>query len=392
MIATLLAPYETIARGSRLVRRCVVDQASADIVADGGYWEEAEIDGNQAIARVRCSAATLARITGGLPVTVLDDPTAVWTPTRTKAINRGGEIAWDSGQTLPTKSLAQLTRDVLTDEQSADLVAQAEALMARVAQEGYVRLRGFDWPEAVKLLGYLARQGYGLDTVSTGTFPTQGIRDNFNRADTGPPPSGSWDYPIDNNGAAGLKVIANQCGNNVSGYANSYMTGTVGPDSEVYVTNITAIASTVSVDLFLRIVSPGTGGTGNAGVDGYECGFYNNAGTFEAYHWRIDNNAYTQLGATQTPGAVSAGDSVGAEMIGSTLQAYLKTTSWAAYGTSRSDSTYSAAGVTGVQIASDTAFRFDDFGGGTVAVGGALAGPLVGGAALKSLVNAGLVN
>jgi hypothetical protein len=209
-------------------------------------------------------------------------------------------------------------------------------------------------------------------------FPTTGILDNFNRADTGPPLSASWDYPVDNNGAAGLKVLSNQCGENSSGYASSWWTTAVGPDSEIYATCVGAIASGVSIDLFLRLASPGSGGSGNASVDGYDVGFYNNAGTFELYHWRIDNNVYTQLGSTQTPGPLNAGDKIGAEMIGSTLQAYRHNgTSWSSYGSSRSDSTYSGSGYVGVQIATSTTQRIDDVGGGTVVTGASSTAKLV---------------
>lgn len=199
-------------------------------------------------------------------------------------------------------------------------------------------------------------------------FPTTGVLDSFTRANEGPPPSASWDYPINSAFAAGagMSVLSNVIGSSSTTFCGSYYKTSYGPDTEAFVTIATLPG--VGLDLFLdvRIVSPGSGGSGGASGDSYSASWVNQAGADELIYFRADNGVYTQLGATDTPGNMTAGDKFGVEMIGSTIQAYRYTGgAWAAFGTSRSDSTYSAAGSIGCGFG-DNIGRFDDFGGGTV--------------------------
>lgn len=201
-------------------------------------------------------------------------------------------------------------------------------------------------------------------------FPTTGILDNFNRADEGPPPSSSWDYPIDSSVANGIQVTTNTAGRVGFSFGASYWKTSFGPDSEVYGTLTTLPGTGIDCFFNVRIASPGTGGSGGTGADGYSCSFINQSGSDELIYWRVDNATYTQLGSTQTPGNLSVGDKLGLEMIGSVLQAYRDTGGgWATYGTSESSGTYTAGGYISVGFGDNTG-RIDDVGGGTVVAGG----------------------
>lgn len=367
MRAYLLVPYEIVTVGTPWpIRRCVMDRATADIRADGGYWEEAELDGNQALVCVRANASTLARVRAGLPVTQIDDPASIWTPSRMTPINRGGEVAWDSGRMAACKTVAQLHRDVLDDQQSGELQRTAEALMQRLAHESYIRLHGMPWPDAAKLLGYLASLGYGLNRISTGTFPTvttvrdSGVRTTENPLSNGgkwtnPAQSGSSNLQIN---AGGTAIVSTQGTSDVDASA-FWNNAADGADCEVYWT-MTTRPNRFTYGYLGLIDSPGT-----ATMDGY---FFltNMETTTNNLMSRIDSNALTQLGASYTQ-THSDGDRTGFERLGTTLTHYRYTGgSWASIG-SRTDATYSASGNAGMgDKASATAGAYNDFVSGQV--------------------------
>lgn len=188
-------------------------------------------------------------------------------------------------------------------------------------------------------------------------FPTTSVLDNFNRTNEGPPPSASWSGPVFS-GHGQLKVSSNTCIPDGAGNKNDYWNvATFGPDSEAFVT-ITSKGATAWVDVFVRLASPGT-----TGVDGYSVEMDSGAATVT--HYRIDNGVLTALGSAISQ-AFSNGDALGLKIVGSTLQAYRQPSggSWATLGTTRSDSTYTAAGNIGLHAA-NTSVVMDDFGGGT---------------------------
>lgn len=189
-------------------------------------------------------------------------------------------------------------------------------------------------------------------------FPTAGLVDDFNRANTGPPPSGSWSNDAEGQGVSGLKVVSNQLVASANFATGYWSAGTFGPDSEVYIQAITVGA----IKLYLRLATPGT-----ATADGY---IVQQSSTTLAFY-RMDNGIPTQLGSTPTVTALSANDQFGGDMVGSTLTAYsnLGGAGWASLDT-RSDATYSAAGNIGAGISS-TASAWDNFSGGTIAAGAA---------------------
>ena len=203
------------------------------------------------------------------------------------------------------------------------------------------------------------------------SFPREGVLDNFNRANEGPPPSASW---ANNWLGNGLKVQSNALIAHVNAANNGsyWSAGTFGPDCEIYLTLASIWSSNVwgHIALAARIVDP----TNATAVDGYSVSIESDGSGQPrgSSYYRIDNGVYTRLGSAFTRGSNwTAGERLGLELIGSTLQAYIFSGgSWSTLTTSRSDSTYNAAGH--LSISTDrTEWTGDDFGGGTVGAGGA---------------------
>lgn len=197
-------------------------------------------------------------------------------------------------------------------------------------------------------------------------FPTTStVLDDFNRADAGTL-GGNWSRePFNDSTTGAFQVVSNQAVKVVTSY--SYEMGwwnpaTYGPDCEVWVT-IPTVNAAAYVYLHLRTVSPSASASTG---DGYL--FEQIQGTGNAIY-RMDNGVSTMLGARMAVTNLSSGDKYGAEAIGSTFQAYRYTGgSWSAYGSSRTDTTYTSAGYIGFGNYDNTGSgtsAFDDFGGGT---------------------------
>jgi hypothetical protein len=199
-------------------------------------------------------------------------------------------------------------------------------------------------------------------------FPTTGVLDNFNRADA--PLGASWSQgPLNFAANAGLTIASNVVarGTQASDFRqDSYWNpSTFGPACEVHckITTVDTVDGQ-GITLFARFVNIGSGTS-----DGYGLGVEGD-GTNMA-RWviqRYTNGAWeANLGAPVTQ-TVAAGDSVGLESVGSTLNAYHKPAagSWTLL-FSRTDATYAAAGNVGLSMAGTTV-RVDDFGGGTLIV------------------------
>jgi hypothetical protein len=323
----------------------------ADIIACDGYASEAEIDGDQAIVRVRASAAVLRSLETSFPTV---GPENVWTPTRKKPRNVKGEVALD-GKPQVTRTLNDLAADVLTDAKWSGLKAQTESLMKRADREGYIRLDAMPHAEAARILTIVGGHGYGLDRISTGTFPTTGLLDQFNRAAIG----ANWTQDVDH----GLEIVSSTLlkGVVVNSLNDAYWNPTTfGPDSEARITVVTkglAAANEYS-SLIARL---------DVGGNGYIVSVIPDSGTDLIGKGRLDEAVITNLGAFIDQ-EITNGDSFGIEMIGSTLTPYYKVGAgaWTAKASS-SDSTYAGAGYLEIWSYSTTA-RLDDFGGGTVVV------------------------
>jgi hypothetical protein len=186
-------------------------------------------------------------------------------------------------------------------------------------------------------------------------FPTTAVLDNFNRADTGPPPSASWSTPT---GAGGCAVSGNYCYCDSSPAWSIYNVSTYGANSEAYGTLVNDPDSNTH-GVLARMVQTGDVTT----IDGYSVRVVESFGV-KVNIYRVDNGAATQLGSSKSV-ALVASSKFGIEIIGSGISSYTKigAGSWTKQDT-QTDATYSAVGNVGIYLTSFTAL--DDFGGGTV--------------------------
>jgi len=85
-IAWFIAAYKRRTGAPRPTRYCAMDDFTAAILGDGGWWAETEILGDRAIVKIRASAATIADIAAAatgikrLPKDRLDDSLASLSP------------------------------------------------------------------------------------------------------------------------------------------------------------------------------------------------------------------------------------------------------------------------------------------------------------------------
>lgn len=197
-------------------------------------------------------------------------------------------------------------------------------------------------------------------------FPTTGILDNFDRVDEGPPPSASWQSGGPSASSSSMKVTSNAMTDPSAG--NGAVWGTsVGPDTECYITASTIIDNLDQLKIWLRLVTPGS-----TAVDGYQAKWLRDDSKpgAQVSLFRIDNNVATQLGTTfsDTGGTLASGNKFGADMVGSTITAYINRGSWVSETSNSGDTTYTAAGFIALSVNNNTNV-LDDFGGGTVVSG-----------------------
>jgi len=362
-IGWFIAPYKTKNTISRDIRYCAMDDFTPDIFGVDGDWSEIEIDGDKAIVIVRATDSIINKISHGsdVAITKIDDPKLHWKPTRISTIN---------GSIINCGTISDLTKYLLDDQQWGDLKAFAETLALRSESEGYIKIDKSDWRITVQLLVLLGKAGYGLNKISTGTFPTTGILDTFDRANA-TTLGANWSLLHDwNSWVVDWGITGNLCYNpDTGGYCEQYYNvSTFGPDSEVYVTlsTITPQGTADGTGLDLRAQQPG------ANYDGYTlyCNHQPNPNT-----WRIDtvtNAVSTTLGAA-VDRAMANGYKMGFEIIGSVLTGYIDTGGGWSTVLTRTDTgnLYPNAGYlggygTGLEIT----WRWNDFGGGTVVAAG----------------------
>jgi hypothetical protein len=230
------------------------------------------------------------------------------------------------------------------------------------------RLPGLPQWERSTLLALVGQAGYFFDKIRPDTFPTTGLLDDANRADDAtPPPGAGWGGMLYSAGGQ-FQVLTNQFAPLGGGTSTDYWGTLFGTDQEAFVdiaTKSTVNGSATFVDL--RVVAPGT-----SAWDGYEIETIVVAGADECRIYRVDNEAWTQLGAMVNQ-EFASGESLGGEAIGSALTLYRKSAgSWASV-LSRTDATYAPASSyigMGSYEASTTEFRLDNFSGGTVVAAG----------------------
>lgn len=186
-------------------------------------------------------------------------------------------------------------------------------------------------------------------------FPTTSIQDNFNRADGGLGANWTKTFSADLNLAIATNQVKN--GGTTSG-SSAQMTslGALASPIEAYI-DIPSITESVGLDYLMSNI-------GTASVSGYRV--QTSTGNTLIKVFRIDNGAFTQIGASITQ-TVSAGDSLGIAVSGTTHTVWYKPSagSWTSLGTV-TDATY-ASGSIGILIDNaNTLSRIDNFGGGAV--------------------------
>lgn len=195
-------------------------------------------------------------------------------------------------------------------------------------------------------------------------FPVTGILDDFNRADTGPPPGASWSSGSVISGSAGLTVVSQRLTWSAGQNSNVWTTA-FGPDQEAYCTLATIPGDNQQVLLYLRLKE-----TGATTVDGY-CAHFLRSDSFggaRVYLYRVDNNVETQLGSigNDLSALISNGYKIGLRMVGSVLSAFTNRGSgWTTVGNVANDATYAAGGLVGIAF-TDAVAAVDDFGGGAI--------------------------
>lgn len=327
------------------------DQATPAIEAAGGYWSEAEVDGDRAIVRCRAPENLLREL--ATSYRRIDDPAAHWTPTRAGLEQRRGEIASRPDVRHRNRRLASLEADVLDDAGADALRRRVDRLTARADREGHVLLRDLPWHEAVRVLCMAARRGYGLDRISTGTFPTTGVLDNFNRAAIGT----NWTTWAGVALSIASSTLLAASATNGEGYWN---VDTYGPDAEVYLDFSTMPPANTFIAMHLRISSPG------ASNNSYELNYkaVTGAANDTQQMARYAAGVSTNIGAANTL-EFAAGDGYGFEAFGSTLTAYRRASGTWSAAFSRTDTNLLQAGYLSAYIQSTTT-RLDNFGGGSL--------------------------
>lgn len=174
---------------------------------------------------------------------------------------------------------------------------------------------------------------------------TNEVKDNFNRANEGPPPSAIWTTGV-LGGAAGLRVVGNELvadAANGSGYLNN---ANYGPDTGVYVTRRNAPSAGQGIKLYARL-TPG------ASANGYELHVREQAASVEFIFGKYVSGTYSQIGSMVTSsGAPASGHKYAFLLLGNRLSALRD--AGAGQGPvevgSVTDNSHSAAGRVGVLI------------------------------------------
>lgn len=193
-------------------------------------------------------------------------------------------------------------------------------------------------------------------------FPTTGILDTFDRANSTTTIGSNW-TPFESGATKDRGIISNQAYNPDSGAWSwlYYNVAQYGPDCECYCTVAVWTTSADVYTLMIRLKDV----TQDAYVyDGYRLNA-GISGTDALKIYRIDDSVGTQLGATVNI-PMADGDKIGIRAQGDVLTGWLEQGSGWTMQLERTDSTYAAAGYLGFYASSDTAWRLDNFSGGTI--------------------------
>jgi len=203
-------------------------------------------------------------------------------------------------------------------------------------------------------------------------FPHTSVLDDFDRANSSTTIGGDWTMFMRSAGSYDMGISSNQAYNPDAEYNGLiYDAAQYGPDCEVYVTVATLPdLDSVGLKLYARLKDV----TVDAwNYDGYRILFYPYAsgGTKISLNiCRVDDSVETQLGASVQGFAGANGDKFGMRLRGSTIDGWFQSSggSWELKLT-RTDATYGAAGYLGFYSGSESTWRMDDFGGGSLGRG-----------------------
>ena len=189
-----------------------------------------------------------------------------------------------------------------------------------------------------------------------GAFPATGILDPFNRANEGPPPSGSWLTPT---GYNGMRVATNVCVPDGLNDSAALWNTLFVADQEVYATISVIPGSLEHVQLLLRNQS------GTEITDGYFAEFYKgnpgDNGFVRLYSYIA--GVGTQLGADIDLGVeMAVGLVVGIRAVGTTITVWRDGVELG----SRTSSVVNGAGYLLLLVGPGSLPSFDNFGGGNV--------------------------
>lgn len=205
-----------------------------------------------------------------------------------------------------------------------------------------------------------------------GTFPSAGVKDNFNRADENPVSGGgAWTNGVVSSSGA-CQVISNTLRSSGSATERDcYMNTNYAVPQEVYASfsNLSSHSDANSARLMACLQD----GIGTGTVDGYEIRIRTNAGAQQLAIDQLQNGVYTQLGSLFTVSPLyTSGAKIGMRVeSNNTLRAYSDTgTGW----TERFTRTGTLGSCMNTKIgvgARTTTHWYDDFGGGTSTSGAA---------------------
>ncbi len=188
-------------------------------------------------------------------------------------------------------------------------------------------------------------------------FPTVTLKDDFNRANEGPPPSASW---VTSNGT-GVSVNGNTCRGSGAGFDAATWNTVYGPDMEAELEIAQVPTDAVYHELTLRQQTANSYASDHYEIDIVPVAGANND-TIEV--WKSVSTVFTQLGATINLGAdFAVGSKWGGSVIGTTITAYFN---GASVGT-RTDSDIAGAGYAGFLLTDTTTDLYvDNFYAGSV--------------------------
>jgi hypothetical protein len=200
-------------------------------------------------------------------------------------------------------------------------------------------------------------------------FPTTVVLDDFNRADSGPPPSASWnnDMRFEGAGNQGLAVRSNAARGPTPGglkSATAYWNTVFRDDNEAYVTlGALSPPSHVSCQVWARGSNLGT-----AKAAAYVVALEESGNISLLRYDDIGGIGYNFLPGTSTVNyPLTTGDKVGIRCIGNTVEAWARKAGVWARVLSCTSSVHPNGGQIGL-YSYDGSRAFDDFGGGSIEV------------------------